>query len=87
MTIETEGELQDEPTEVRPLPANAKVLSGILLAIPMIALALVPTYSYETPRLWGMPFFYWYLLLWVIITPVFTGAAYLVITKARGEKP
>jgi hypothetical protein len=86
MTIETEGDLHDEPTEVRPLPANAKVLSGVLLAIPMIALALVPTYSYETPRLWGMPFFYWYLLLWVLITPVFTGAAYLVITKARGEK-
>lgn len=87
MRFDPEGELPDESREVRPLPASAKVVAGILLAIPMIALALVPTYSYETPRLWGMPFFYWYLLLWVIITPVFTGAAYLVITRARGEKP
>jgi hypothetical protein len=87
MAIGTESDQHDEPAEVRPLRASARVISGVLLAIPMIALALVPSYSYETPRLWGMPFFYWYLLLWVIITPIFTGGAYLVITRARGEKP
>jgi hypothetical protein len=78
-------ERSDEP-QARPLPAGAKVIAGVLLAIPMIALALVPTYSYETPKLWGFPFFYWYLLLWVILTPVFTWSAYVVVTKARGEK-
>ena len=76
----------DEVPEARPLPAGAKISAGVLLAIPMLALALVPTYSHETPRLWGFPFFYWYLLLWVLITPLFTGAAYLVITRARGER-
>jgi hypothetical protein len=83
MTVQTEDEVHDNEPPVTPLPLSAKVLSGILLAIPLVALALVPTYSYETPRLWGFPFFYWYLLLWVIITPVFTGAAYVVITRAR----
>ncbi len=87
MTIDADAEQHDEPSEVRPLPTNAKVLAGLLLAIPMVALALVPTYSYETPKLWGMPFFYWYLLLWVVITPIFTGGAYLVITRARGGRP
>lgn len=83
MTVQTDEEPHDDIPQVAPLPLSAKALSGVLLAIPLVALALVPTYSYETPRLWGFPFFYWYLLLWVIITPVFTGGAYLVITRAR----
>jgi len=72
---------------VRPLSAGTKLIAGILLAVPMVALALVPTYSYETPRLWGFPFFYWYLLLWVILTPAFTWGAHLVISRSRGERP
>jgi hypothetical protein len=67
----------------RPLPASTKVVAGALLAIPLIALALVPTYSSETPRLWGFPFFYWYQILWVLLTPIFTWGAYLVIARAR----
>ncbi|HZZ95541.1 MAG TPA: DUF3311 domain-containing protein [Jatrophihabitantaceae bacterium] len=67
----------------RPLPAATKVAVGVLLAIPLVALALVPTYSHETPALWGFPFFYWYQLLWVILTPLFTWSAYLVIARAR----
>ena len=71
---------------VRPLPIRTKVIAGILLLIPMVALAVVPVYSGETPRLWGFPFFYWYQLLWVVLTSGFTYSAYVVITRARGEK-
>ena len=67
----------------RPVPAGTKVLVAVLLLIPLVALALVPTYSSETPKLWGFPFFYWYQLLWVIITPIFTWAAYVLINRAR----
>jgi len=81
-----DNEHRDEPA-VRPLPVGTKLIAGVLLAIPLIALALVPTYSYETPKLWGFPFFYWYLLLWVILTPIFTWSAHLVIARARGERP
>ena len=70
----------------RALPTGTKVIVGILLAIPLLALALVPTYSKEKPTLLGFPFFYWYQLLWVLLTPVFTWAAYVLITRARGEK-
>ena len=70
----------------RPLPTGTKVIAGILLAIPLIALALVPTYSKETPKLLGFPFFYWYQVLWVLLTPLFTWSAYVLITRARGEK-
>jgi hypothetical protein len=76
---------EDPPTNP-PLSAGVKVLVGVLLAIPLVALALVPTYSSETPVLWGFPFFYWYQLLWVILTPVFTLAAYTIIKKARANR-
>jgi hypothetical protein len=78
---------QHDEAVARPLSAGTKLIAGVLLAIPMVALALVPTYSYETPKLWGFPFFYWYLLLWVILTPIFTWSAHLVIARARGERP
>ncbi len=68
------------------LPVPAAVTVAVLLGIPLVALALVPTYSHETPSLWGFPFFYWYQILWVLITPVLTYAAYLVIKRARGER-
>jgi hypothetical protein len=76
---------EDRPP-IRPLPVGTKIVAGVLLLIPMIALALVPTYSSETPKLWGFPFFYWYQLLWVFLASAFTWAAYVVITRARGER-
>ena len=68
------------------LPVATGIAVAVLLGIPLVALALVPTYSREKPAVWGFPFFYWYQILWVLITPVLTFAAYLVIKRARGHK-
>jgi Protein of unknown function (DUF3311) len=75
-------------TTTRParLPAATFVAVAVLLIIPCAALAAVPLYSRETPKVWGWPFFYWFQLLWVIITPVLTYAAYVLIRRARGER-
>jgi hypothetical protein len=62
------------------------VAVAVLLLIPCAALAAVPTYSRETPTLWGWPFFYWYQVLWVFITPVLTYLAYVLISRARGDR-
>lgn len=67
----------------RPLPLGVMVLAGLLLAVPLVALALVPTYSKKNPQLWGFPFFYWYQFLWVFLASAFTWAAYVVIARAR----
>ena len=75
----------DPPSKPPRLPAGVIVTVVVLLAIPCVALALVPTYSSETPKLWGWPFFYWYQVLWVLITPVLTYVAYLLIKKARDK--
>ncbi|WP_375492249.1 DUF3311 domain-containing protein [uncultured Jatrophihabitans sp.] len=79
---------EDEMVPVQPparpprLPIGVGIAVAVLLAIPCIALAAVPTYSSETPKLFGWPFFYWYQVMWVLITPVLTIAAYLLIKKA-----
>jgi len=70
---------------VRPpaLPIGVKVATAILLAVPILALLIVPIYARETPRLWGFPLFYWYQLGWVFIAAGFTFAAYLLVRRAR----
>ncbi|HKC26702.1 MAG TPA: DUF3311 domain-containing protein [Jatrophihabitans sp.] len=81
-----------EPVETPPQPqrrrlsAGTVIIVGVLLLIPCVALAMVPTYSHETPKLLGWPFFYWYQVLWVFITPVLTYSAYLILKRARGER-
>jgi Protein of unknown function (DUF3311) len=37
-----------------------------------------PFYNSAEPAWMGLPFFYWYQLLWVIISAAITGFIYLV---------
>ena len=62
------------------------VLAGVLLAIPIVALCWVSTYAKETPRLGGVPFFFWYQFLWVFITAALTYAAHRIVLVARGPR-
>ena len=59
------------------------VVAGILLAIPIVALCWVSTYARETPKLGGIPFFFWYQFLWVFITAGLTYAAHRIVLAAR----
>jgi putative exporter of polyketide antibiotics len=61
-----------------------RVVVAILLISPFVAYLAVPSYAKVKPRLAGFPFFYWWQLLWVIITAVFIGIAYL-LTRRRPE--
>jgi hypothetical protein len=62
------------------------VTAGILILIPLVALAVVPLYSRHDPRVLGFPFFYWYSILWVFLTSGFTFGANAVINRARGGR-
>ncbi|MBV9523072.1 MAG: DUF3311 domain-containing protein [Alphaproteobacteria bacterium] len=48
----------------------------ILLAIPFIAVLWVPFYNAAEPAWEGIPFFYWYQFLWVIIAAILTAIVY-----------
>jgi Protein of unknown function (DUF3311) len=67
------------------LSRSVTATAAVLLSIPILALLLVPLYARATPRLWGIPFFYWYQFLWVFLTGGLTYAAYVVITRARRD--
>ena len=70
-------------------PANKGllVLTGVLVAIPIVALLLVGTYSKKEPYLAGFPFFFWNQFLWVFLCSGFTYAAFIVVRKARPHRP
>ena len=62
---------------VRPdehLPARPVAWARLLLLIPFIAVLWVPFYNSLQPTLAGVPFFYWYQLLWIIL-----GAVIIII--------
>ena len=48
----------------------------LLLLIPYVAMMWVPSYNRIEPMLAGVPFFYWYQMLWVIIAAVLTAIVY-----------
>ncbi|WP_211318792.1 DUF3311 domain-containing protein [Nocardioides silvaticus] len=58
-------------------------LAAVLLGIPILALAWVPSYAKDEPELWGFPFFFWYQFLWVLVTSAATWAAYRLMLAAR----
>ena len=46
------------------------------LLIPFIGILWVPFYNRIDPTLFGIPFFYWFQFVWIIVTAVITAAAY-----------
>ncbi|WP_136610321.1 DUF3311 domain-containing protein [Sinomonas albida] len=80
------GPTRDTPTRgpARPLPY---VIAGILLAAAIVLPLMPSLYSFDQPRWGGMPFFYWYQLLWVPISAVLSSIAYwLTVTEDRRRR-
>jgi hypothetical protein len=67
-----------EPTGRRP-EHRAHHWARLLLLIPFIAVLWVPFYDSVEPMLFGVPFFYWYQLLWIILS------ALLIVIVYRAE--
>jgi hypothetical protein len=47
-----------------------------LLLIPFVATLWVPFYNSVEPTWQGIPFFYWYQFLWIIIGAALVGLVY-----------
>ncbi len=56
------------------------MIKAILLLLPSAIALSVPPYNHIDPRLFGFPFFYWFLLLLIPISCIGTFLVY------RGEK-
>jgi hypothetical protein len=48
----------------------------LLLLLPFIVLLWPPFYNFQQPEFIGIPFFYWFQLLWIIITAILTAVVY-----------
>ena len=55
-----------------------KSLWLLLLLLPFVATLWSPFYNSLTPAWQGIPFFYWYLFLWIILSAIITGTVYFV---------
>ena len=50
----------------------------IVVFLAVFAVALwVPLYNRVEPSLFGVPFFYWFQFVWIIVAAIVTGVAYL----------
>jgi hypothetical protein len=53
-----------------------------LLLIPLLGTLVPPLYNHEDPQIAGIPFFYWYQLLWVPLSVLVTWTVY---RRTRGH--
>ncbi len=63
-----------------------KVIVALLLLIPMAVFAITPIYNFKAPELFGLTFFYWFEIVWLVVTSVaYTMAAWLLNKMEGGE--
>jgi hypothetical protein len=55
----------------------------LLLVVPLIGTLIPSIYNAKDPTVIGIPFFYWYLLLWVPVSVVCTAIFY---RATRGDR-
>lgn len=49
---------------------------NLIFVAPFVALLFPPLYAREEPALFGLPFFYWYQLAWILLGSAITAVAY-----------
>lgn len=57
--------------------------SHCLLLVPFVATLWPPFYNRTDPKIAGVPFFYWYQLLWIAIGAALTALVYFVTREDR----
>lgn len=69
----------DDPAAHR----NPRRFAYWLLAIPVVATLWPPLYAHAEPSIGGIPFFYWYQFVWILLSSVVTGSVYLLTRDKR----
>jgi hypothetical protein len=58
-------------------------LPRLLFLIPFTAMLWVPSYNRIEPALGGIPFFYWYQLLWILLGAGIVAIVYTIDVRIR----
>jgi membrane protein implicated in regulation of membrane protease activity len=59
----------------------------LLLLLPCAAMLWVPSYNRAAPVIAGIPFFYWYQLLWIPLGSLLLWLAYRLERRNNGNGP
>lgn len=68
--------MSDAPEVNRPVVTPVRVVIAVCLVAPFVAMLWVGSYAKVDPAFIGIPFFYWYQMLWVVISTALTMVAY-----------
>ncbi len=63
----------------QPTGGRARQLWLLLLVPAVIVPLIVPIYNSVNPELAGIPFFYWFQFLWIIVSSVLIGIVYFAV--------
>ncbi|MEU9120451.1 DUF3311 domain-containing protein [Streptomyces sp. NPDC048506] len=72
----------ESPTS-RQVVTPTRVVAGLCLLAPFVAMLWVSSYARIEPRLIGIPFFYWYQMLWVLVSAALTSIAYKLVQREQ----
>ncbi|MFE1768912.1 DUF3311 domain-containing protein [Streptomyces angustmyceticus] len=67
----------------RQVVTPTRVVAGVCLIAPFVAMLWVSSYARIEPRLIGIPFFYWYQMAWVVISTALTTLAYKLVQREQ----
>jgi hypothetical protein len=59
-------------------PVRRVLWARLLLAVPFVAMLWVSSYDSAEPMVAGIPFFYWYQLLWILISAALIAFVYVL---------
>jgi hypothetical protein len=71
----------------RPAGRRGFRLVHLLLAVPYVAVLWPPFYNRLEPEIAGIPFFYWYQLLWIAIGALVLLPVYFAEERDSGGTP
>jgi len=57
----------------------------LLFVVEAVAVLWPPFYNKAEPALLGVPFFYWYQMLWVVISAALTGIVYFATGQHKAS--
>ncbi|WP_078504042.1 DUF3311 domain-containing protein [Streptomyces viridochromogenes] len=68
--------MSDAPEVNRAVVTPMRVVIALCLGAPFVAMLWVGSYARTDPEFAGIPFFYWYQMLWVLLSTLLTMVAY-----------
>ena len=64
------------PAGAPPAVTPVRVVIALCLVAPFVAMLWVSSYAKVDPAFIGIPFFYWYQMLWVLLSTALTATAH-----------